>query len=196
MAGKTQMITGVVRVSYLNVWEPRKVDPEDPNSVAKYSVSILIPKSDKKTLKELESCCKAAVELGIDKGKFKKAQAGRLRFPMRDGDEEAKTGDRGDEYKGMIFINANSTRAPGVVGKDAKPLMDQDDIYSGAWCRVDINCFPYNTKGNLGIGVGFNNIMKVKDDERLDGRRSAESAFADYADDLPEGDGEGDGDLE
>lgn len=189
------MITGLARVSYLNVWEPRKVDPDDPNSIAKYSVSILIPKKDKATLKALDACCKAAAELGKDRGKFKKAQMGRLRFPMRDGDEEHASGDRGEEYKDMIFINANSTRAPGVVGPDAKPLMDQEDIYSGCWCRVDINLFPYNTKGNIGIGVGFNNIMKVEDDERLDGRRSAEQAFGDYAEDLPE-DGKGSGDLE
>lgn len=182
MAGNTGMITGVVRVSYLNCWEPRETD-----SGKKYSASILIPKKDKKTLSDLDKCVKAAIQAGIDKGTFKKTQIKMLRTPQRDGDEEVEAGTRGDEYRDMIFINANSVRAPGVVGRDAKPLMDTDDIYSGCWCRVDINLFPYNRKGNVGIGVGFNNIMKWEDGERLDGRRSAESAFADYADDLPDG---------
>ena len=43
---KTKVITGTVRLSYANIWEPKSIK----GSAAKYSVSLLIPKSDKATL--------------------------------------------------------------------------------------------------------------------------------------------------
>jgi hypothetical protein len=43
---KTKFVTGKVRFSYANVFTPG----ETPNGTLKYSVSILIPKSDKDTV--------------------------------------------------------------------------------------------------------------------------------------------------
>ena len=45
----TKVVTGKVRFSYAHVWEPASINGGDE----KYSVSILIPKSDKKTLKAI-----------------------------------------------------------------------------------------------------------------------------------------------
>ena len=42
----TKVITGEVRFSYLNVFEPKSIN----DSEAKYSVSLLIPKTDTKTI--------------------------------------------------------------------------------------------------------------------------------------------------
>lgn len=186
----TKMITGVCRFSYLHVWEAA----ETPSGDMKYSASILIPTGDKKTLKDVNACIQAAIKRGIEKGKFTKAQVKGLRLPLRNGQEEFDNGDKANnpEYKGMMFLNASSTRQPGIVGPNALPVMDQDDVYSGMWGRADINFFPYNAAGNRGVGVGLNNVMKIKDDERLDGRMKAEDAFADYKVDEPEGDDAGD----
>ena len=41
----TKVVTGVVRLSYANVWEPKSIN----GGAEKYSVSLIIPKSDKKT---------------------------------------------------------------------------------------------------------------------------------------------------
>jgi hypothetical protein len=43
---------------------------------------------------------------------------------------------------------------------------------------VDVGFFPFSRDGNRGIGCGLNNVMFVKEGERLDGRQSAEQAFA------------------
>lgn len=74
----------------------------------------------------------------------------------------------------------NSTQKPGIVDKDLNEILDPDEVYSGCWGRASINFFPFNTSGNKGIGVGLNNIQKLKDDERLGAARaSAESDFGD-----------------
>lgn len=57
--------------------------------------------------------------------------------------------------------------------------MDEDEIYSGVWAIVSVTFFGYDVSGNRGVACGLNNIMKFKDGERLGGRASAESDFAD-----------------
>ena len=81
----------------------------------------------------------------------------------------------------MLFLNANSTRKPGIVDKDLNEILDPDEVYSGCWGRVSINFYPFNTNGNKGVGAGLNNVQKLKDGERLGG--SAASAEDDFSDD-------------
>ena len=66
------------------------------------------------------------------------------------------------------------------MDENRKPIIDSDTFYSGCYGHVHVNLFPYNTAGNRGIGVGLNNLMKSADGDRLDGRKSAEDAFAEY----------------
>lgn len=47
----TKVVTGVVRLSYANVWEPVSVNGGTP----KFSVSLIIPKSDTKTIEAIIS---------------------------------------------------------------------------------------------------------------------------------------------
>ena len=103
---------------------------------------------------------------------------------LRDGD--AERADEAPEYEGMYFLNCNSTQKPGIVDKDLNEILDPDEVYSGCWGRASINFFPFNTNGNKGVGVGLNNIQKLKDDDRLGAARaSAESDFGgdDFEDD-------------
>lgn len=181
------MILVNVRFSYAHVFEPS----ETPSGDMKYSACIMIPKDNTAALKEYQEGVAKAVAKGIEKNKITKAQVKSLRMPLRDGDEEHASGDRGAEFKGFFFMNAGRGEkkgAPGVVGPTAKPIMEQDDFYSGCWGNADVNFFAYNTAGNRGIGVGLNNVMKVKDDERLDGKQKAEDAFAAFAAPETEGD--------
>ena len=174
------MITPLVRFSYLNCFEAKP----DPQGVLKFSVSCLIPKTDTEGIKSLQAAINAAVQKGLDINKFTQAQIKSLRLPIRDGDEEFEAGNRGAEYKGCFFINATSKNKPGVVKAQANskpvPIFDPDEIFSGCYGRVDANFFPYNQAGNRGIGFGLNNIMLVKEGERLDGRQRAEDAFSAY----------------
>jgi hypothetical protein len=86
----------------------------------------------------------------------------------------------------MMFLNANSKSAPGVVDKALNEIIDKEEFYSGCWGRASINFFPYDSNGNRGIGVGLNNVQKLKDGDRLGGSRA--SAEDDFDDDFEDDD--------
>lgn len=168
---QTKVVTGKVRFSYLHVWEPVAINGEgDP----KFSVSLIIPKNDKATLKAI----KEAVENAKENGKTSKF-AGRipanLKLPLRDGDEERLDD---ENYKGAYFLNASAKTKPGLVDKDRKPILDQDELYSGCYGVASITFYPFNTSGNKGIACGLNHLMKLTDGEALGGRSTAENDFA------------------
>lgn len=171
------MITCICRISYPVLFEPKP----NPSGVLKYSCSLLIPKTDKAGVAQFNEAIEKAKLLG--KEKLWKGKIPHFRYkPLRDGDEELESGEKeGKEYTGMYFINCSSNDPPGVVGSNAKPLMDQGEIFAGCYVRADVNPFPYDNSGNKGVGWGLNNIMLIKQGERLDGRQRAEDAFANYA---------------
>lgn len=165
----TKVITGKVRFSYVNVFQPRAVaDGQEP----KYSVTLLIPKSDKKTLEKIHAAIEAAKEQG--KERWGGRIPANLRTPLRDGDEE-----RPDqpEFRGMYFINATSKYKPGIVDKDLNPILDPTEFYSGCYGRASINFYPYNVSGNKGVSAGLNNLQKLHDGEMLGGRKRPEDEF-------------------
>lgn len=172
---KTKVVTSTdVRFSYANVLTPSKGLNDD--SKEKYSVSILVPKKDAATLKQIAAAIEAAKEEGKSK-KWGGKIPPKLKNPMRDGDEE-----RPDDpaYQGMYFFNASSHRKPQVIDRTGKLIEDGMEFYSGCWGRVSINFFPYDTNGNKGIGAGLGNIIKTRDDENLGG--GASKAHDDFAD--------------
>lgn len=164
----TKVVTGRVRFSFLNVFEPKAiVDGADP----KYSGSFIIDKKDKATLKKVE----AAIEAAITEGKAKyawKSDKG-LKLPLRDGDEEKDD----DAYEGAMFFNASSKTKPGVLNKEGERIMNQEEIYSGCYGRISANFYPFNVNGNKGIAVGLNNLQTFNEGERLSGGSSAEDDF-------------------
>lgn len=177
----SKVVTGLVRFSYVNIFRSRAFrEGQD----AKYSICLLIPKSDKVTLKKIQAAIDEATQDGVSSkwgGKMPK----NLHLPLRDGDEERA--DEAPEYEGMYFLNANSNQKPGIVDKDRNEILDPDEVYSGCWGRASINFFPYDSNGNRGVGVGLNNIQKIKDGEHLGAARaSAESDFDDDFEDTDE----------
>jgi hypothetical protein len=169
----TKVITGKVRFSYVNIFRSRAFrEGQD----AKYSICLLIPKGDKKTLAKITAAMDEAVQEGI-RTKWGGKTPKNLHLPLRDGDEERA--DEAPEYAGMMFLNANSQTKPGIVDKDLNEILDPDEVYSGCWGRASINFFPYDSNGNRGVGVGLNNIQKMADGDRLGGTRaSAEDDFS------------------
>ena len=171
----TKVVTGIVRLSYEHVWEPASINGSNP----KYSVSLIIPKSDTKTISAINAAVDAAIKEGVAKFGGKVPPKGALKLPLRDGDAE-----RDDEaYKGAYFVNANSTTAPQIVDKAVQPILDRAEVYSGCYARVSINFYAFNTNGNKGIACGLGNIQKVRDGEPLSGRTSAADDFATDLDD-------------
>lgn len=171
----TKVITGVnTRWSYANVWEPKAMEGGKP----KFSVSLIIPKSDTVTVGKIKAAIEEAYRDGQSKlkGNAKSVPAlSTLRTPLRDGDLE-----RPDDpaYANAYFVNANSTTAPGVVDANRNEILDKSEVYSGCYGRASISFYAFNANGNKGIACGLNNLQKIKDGEPLGGRASAESDFA------------------
>ncbi|MEI7027134.1 DUF2815 family protein [Paenibacillus sp. y28] len=175
----TKVITGKVRLSYTHVFEPQSIDGGD----AKYSTAILIPKSDKETLRKIKAAVDAAKELG--KSKWGGKIPANCKTPLRDGDEERPDD---EAYAGHYFLNASSKNKPGIakpIGKDAngktkfQEITDTTEVYSGCYAKVSLNFFPFDAKGNRGIAAGLNNIVKIQDGDFLGGRSSVSDEFAD-----------------
>ena len=100
----TKVVTGPnIRFSYANVFEPRSMEE---GGKAKYSASLLIPKTDTKTVNDVKAAIKEAFEAGVS-AKFggKRPVDGTWKNPLRDGDAERPDD---EAYKGMFFVNANS----------------------------------------------------------------------------------------
>lgn len=174
-----KVITGKdTRWSYCNVWEAKAINGGTP----KFSVSLLIPKTDAVTVKKI----KAAIEAAYREGEAKLKGNGKsvppltaIKTPLRDGDAE-----RPDDpaYAGHYFLNANSATAPGIVDADCQPILTRSEVYSGVYGRASISFYAFNSSGNRGIACGLNNLQKIRDGEPLGGRASAESDFSDFDD--------------
>lgn len=170
-----KVITGPnTRWSYANVWEAKSINGGSP----KYSVSLIIPKSDTVTVNKI----KAAIEAAYKEGEGKLKGNGKsvpplsvLKTPLRDGDLERPDA---PEYAGCYFVNANSASAPGIVDADCQEIINRSEVYSGVYGRASINFYAFNSNGNKGIACGLNNLQKIRDGEPLGGKSRAEDDFA------------------
>ncbi len=169
-----KVITGPsTRWSYANVWEAKSINGGTP----KFSVSLIIPKSDTKTVAKIKAAIEAAYHDGESKlkgnGKTVPAMS-LLKLPLRDGDTERPDD---EAYANAYFINANTATAPGIVDADRNPILSHSEVYSGVYGRASITFYAFNSNGNRGIACGLNNLQKIRDGEPLGGKASAESDF-------------------
>ena len=175
-----KVITGKdTRWSYANVWEPKSIN----GGVPKFSVSLIIPKSDKKTIEAIKKAIQAAYKEGEAKLKGNSRSVPPLesiKTPLRDGDTERPDD---EAYANSFFLNANSTTQPGIVDAGVQPILTRSEVYSGVYGRASINFYAFNSNGNRGIACGLNNLQKIRDGEPLGSRTSAEDDFADFAED-------------
>ena len=176
----TKVIIKDARLSFVHAFHPSAVDG-DPDK-AKYSVSIIIPKTDKANLDAIKAAIDEAKEEGKS-SKFGGKIPANLKTPLRDGDT-----DRADDpaYAESYFINATSKNAPGVLEPTKQRMTDETHLYSGCYAHVAVNFYAFNTSGNRGIAAGLNNIMKTRDGEVLAGAAPAESDFSDIAPVVPD----------
>ena len=177
----TKVVTGKVRFSYANVFEPKAVNEgEEP----KYSVCVIISKDDKKTLDAIRKAIEAAKQAGKAKIADKNGRIpSNIKIPLRDGDDE-----RADDpaFENSYFLNCSSNRRPSIVDKDLAPIMDREEFYSGCYGRVSLNFYAFNVQSK-GIAAGLNNLQKLEDGEMLAGGSTANEDFGgenSYEDDL------------
>ena len=167
----TKVVTGKVRFSYVNVFEPTAMDD---NATPKYNICIIIPKSDTATVNKINKAIEAAKQAGKAKLADKNGKIpANIKIPLRDGDI-----DRADDpaFENSWFINANTLRKPSVVDRDLNPIMQREDFYSGCYGRASINFYAFNVQSK-GIAAGLNNLQKLEDGEPLAGGSTADEDF-------------------
>ena len=171
-----KVLTGEVRLSYVSVITPRVAQQ---GGEPKYSVTLLIPKSDVATKADIDASMQAAAADAVAKV-WNGTRPPNLRYPIYDGDGVRPSGEPfGEECKGHWVITASTKMKPQVVGIDNISVdLAPSDIYSGMYGRVTIRFFGYSNSGNKGVGCGLGNIMKTRDGEPLAGNASAASDFA------------------
>lgn len=171
-----RVLTNEVRISFCNLVEAKvpKMGGE-----AKFSVTMLIPKTDKATKEDIDNTIKAAYEEGVKK-KWNGARPQLLHSLIHDGDG-VKPSDGtpyGDECKGHWVLTASSKDKPDVVGiSNLTCPLAPSDIYSGMYARVSLRFYCYDN-GSKGVGCGLGNVLKTREGEPLSGRTSAASDFA------------------
>lgn len=171
-----KVLTGEVRLSYANLTTPRAAQQ---GGEPKYSVTLLIPKSDQATKADIDAAIQAAANEALAKV-WNGARPPVLKVPIYDGDGVRPSGvPFGDECKGHWVITASTKNKPQVVGIDnINCELSPADIYSGMYGRVTIRFFGYSNSGNKGVGCGLGNVLKTRDGEPLSGSASAATDFA------------------
>lgn len=163
-----KIITPKFHISYPQLFEPKANEQGE----LFYSCVMVFPAGT--DISELEA---AALAAGKEKWGAKFVPGPSYRMPFRT-DAAAK-----GYPEGSVFMSAKSKSRPGIVsrfaGPDGKPqaITNPDDVYPGALFRASIRFYAYEAKGNKGVGVALNNLQKMGDSERWDGRMKAEDEF-------------------
>lgn len=170
----TNVTTGQVRLSFVHLFQPHA---NQPGQEPKYSTTILIPKTDVATMQRINAAIEAAAQKGVA-GIWNGARPPQLKTPIWDGDGVRQNGEPfGPECKGHWVLTASSKQQQSVVDVNLNPIINQTEVYSGMYARVNINFFPFSNSGNRGIGARLGPVQKLSDGEPLGGRISAEQAF-------------------
>jgi hypothetical protein len=169
----TLAVTGKSRFSFVSIFKP--------NDHGKYSITVLVPKTDTATVAALRKAIDAYKTseraIKVWDGKFLAS----YKTPLRDGDTERDT-DKSPEFKGHYFFEAksnptdgkgNARPAPTVVDAKLLPIVDPAQVYSGCYGRVSLDLYPYSKDGNKGMSFGLVNVQKLADGERLGSGASA-----------------------
>lgn len=168
------LVTGKVRFSYANVFEPRAAQN---GGEPKYSVTLLIPKTDNVTYQRIIAEINKTLQENVA-DTFKGVMPANPRIPIYDGDGLRESGETfRAECKGHWVMTAKSNVAPEVVDENCQPILSKNEFYSGCYGRASIRFYAYNQNGNKGIGCGLGNVQKLEDGQPLDGRTTAAEDF-------------------
>ena len=177
----TKVITGKVRFSFVNIFEAK----EDNNGGnPKYSVTLLISKSDTATLNKIKEAMAEARE-NFCKRNGATSLPQKPNHTLHDGDGVRDSGDPyGPECKGCYVITVSSKQKPVIVDSFRNPITDSGEVYSGCYGRAAINFYGYSANGKKGISAGLLSIQKLHDGDPFGTVGSADDFADDFEDDL------------
>lgn len=166
----TKVVTNAVRISYAHIFEPSSIIE---GGQAKYSVSIIIPKTDIELVEKINNAVDAAISNAVStKFNGKMPTKASMKLPLKDGDLKDD-----EAYKNSWYINCSSLTAPQIVDKNLNPIFDKNEVVSGDYCRVSINFGAYNVTGSKGVSAYLGNIQFIRKGEPLGGKASASTDF-------------------
>lgn len=181
----TNVTTGEVRISYEHLIKPYAAVP---GAEEKYSVTVLVPKTDTATKSRIDAAVQAAIQRGVT-DKWNGAKPPIVPVPVYDGDGVRPNGEAfGEECKGhwVFTASAKADQKPEIVDNTMNPIINPSEIYSGMYAYVNVNFYPYTFAGKKGVGCGLGPVMKTRDGDPLGGGRvSAATAFAGMAQPAP-----------
>ena len=176
----TKVVTGKVRFSYCHIFEPQE---SQGGGEPKYSVNLLIPKSDTATMEKIKAAMAEARE-NFCKRNGANALPAKPVNTLHDGDGLRASGEPyGPECKGCYVITVSSKQKPVVVDNMGNPITDPAEVYSGCYGRASINFYGYSRSGKKGISAGLLAIKKLHDGEPFGTVGSASDFEDDYQDD-------------
>lgn len=177
----TKVMTPKAILSYPHLDEPQ---PGQNGGKAKYSCTLIFPAGT--DLSALEAAATAAAYAKFGAKAKAMLQSGVLTLRGGKG-ATIRTDSAAKGYpEGSVFVNVRTERQPGMVylwadasGRPAPIPQEKivDDLYPGAFVRASINAFGYDNSGNKGVSFALNNIQKLGDGPRLDGRAAAQDEF-------------------
>ena len=174
----TNITTGEVRLSYVHLFKPYAYQPGQEE---KFSCTILVPKTDTDTMSRINAAIEAAKQKGTSE-KWNGQCPPILPTPVYDGDGVRPSDGMafGPECKGhwVFTASAKADYPPEVVDTQGNPIINQSEVYSGMYARVNVTFFPYAFGGKKGVGCGLGPVQKRRDGESLGGSApSAAQAF-------------------
>lgn len=165
----TNVTTGRVRMSYVHLFKPYAFQPGQEE---KYGVTVLVPKTDVDTMARINAAVEAAKQRGAQ-DKWGGVVPPILPQPVYDGDGVRPSDGMpfGPECKGcwVFTASAKADYPPEVVDRNGNPIINQSEVYSGMYGRVNVTFFPYVFGGKKGIGCGLGPVQKLEDGEPLGG---------------------------
>ncbi len=162
----TTLITGHrTRLSYAQLFEPKAFEDGKPM----YSVSLIIPKGDRRTINRIDDAVRAAYKAGTNKLRGNSdytPSLDEINLPLNDGDNQRPND---PAYDNCYYINAKNQNPPKLFDEDGKEVTDRRVIYSGCYARCKIQFYCYNKEGNKGIGAIILGLRKTADGTPLGG---------------------------
>lgn len=179
---KTIGIVGPVRLSYLNVFRPRKNGLK--NDELEYSATLLIPKAPNQFCPDPKAVGSSLTEIikNAAAEKFGEGAKG-WRSPLKDGDTDL--GEDGAPKNPGYYTVRCSCKAdfPPVLIDGARNHVTSG-FESGDWGKVKLSAWTYDTSGNKGISVGLRAVQFLYKDEPL-GQSSDPTAIANEFEEVP-----------
>ncbi len=131
-----KVITGPdTRWSYANVWEPKSINGGTP----KYSVSLIIPKSDTRTVAKIKAPSKRLPRgrVQAQRKRQDRAAAGAIRTRSR-----RRRGTPDDPPCQRLLYQRQLPTAPGIVDADLNPVLTPPGVLR-VYGRASINLYAF-----------------------------------------------------